>query len=376
MKLFILKKQGIYTCLAFCLSFLATAQMKAQQTDHPTTDSIQTAASADPRVTWFASVITEMPWNISDGRVGWANYIEAGAQIGLWKDATLDLDAIATYEYHNPVLDDLQWFSNITIGSNRAFRLMQFGITQQIDDQWLLSVGLRNADIDCFNSPYTTLFTGSSHTSFPTLSSNFPMATAPMASLALHAEYKPIEKLTLKETLYNGIADDGLDRQFRFCPKEDGVLSLTSINYSDEENYTYTLGAGLGNSSQENEETGISEKAFQYALWGLAEQKLCSIGRSRLGILLQGSIAPRKTSYCSSYWGCGLICDKIGAIEAQAGLAVNRIILADGHETDIELTASVPVCSCLSLQPALHCINTNGCYKMAGLLRASFEIGN
>ena len=178
---------------------------------------------------------------------------------------------------------------------------MQFGLTQQLGDKGTVSVGLRNTDIDCFTSPYTMLFTGSSYTSFPTLSFNFSLATAPVAALALHAEYQPIEKLTIKETLYNGRADDRLNRQFRFCPQSDGLINITSIHYSDEEHYTYSLGAGLGNSGIENEESGTLEKPFQYALWLLAEQELCTIGKSGLGLMLQGSIAPKESSYCSHY---------------------------------------------------------------------------
>lgn len=369
-------KQGIRKCLAFCLSVMTWSAILAQDNSLSLADSLSADATSSPRITWYASVTTEMPWNISDGRIGWANYIEAGAQVGLWKGGSLDIDAIATYEHHNPVLGDLQWFSNITIGENKAFRLMQFGLTQQLGDKGTVSAGLRNTDIDCFTSPYTMLFTNSSYTSFPTLSFNFPLATAPVAALALHAEYQPIEKLTIKETLYNGVADDRLNRQFRFCPQSDGLINITSIHYSDEEHYTYSLGAGLGNSGIENEESGTLEKPFQYALWLLAEQELCTIGKSGLGLMLQGSIAPKESSYCSHYWGAGLVCNRLGNMEAQVGLAVNRVLMSDGRETDVELTASLPVCEYLSLQPALHCINTNSTYKMAALIRASFEIGN
>ena len=347
-------KQGIRKCLAFCLSVMTWSAFLAQDNSLSLADSLSADATSSPRITWYASVTTEMPWNISDGRIGWANYIEAGAQVGLWKGGSLDIDAIATYEHHNPVLGDLQWFSNITIGENKAFRLMQFGLTQQLGDKGTVSVGLRNTDIDCFTSPYTMLFTGSSYTSFPTLSFNFSLATAPVAALALHAEYQPIEKLTIKETLYNGVADDRLNRQFRFCPQSDGLINITSIHYSDEEHYTYSLGAGLGNSGIENEESGTLEKPFQYALWLLAEQELCTIGKSGLGLMLQGSIAPKESSYCSHYWGAGLVCNRLGNMEAQVGLAVNRVLMSDGRETDVELTASLPVCEYALYQHERH----------------------
>ena len=114
-------KQGIRKCLAFCLSVMTWSAILAQDNSLSLADSLSADATSSPRITWYASVTTEMPWNISDGRIGWANYIEAGAQVGLWKGGSLDIDAIATYEHHNPVLGDLQWFSNITIGENKAF---------------------------------------------------------------------------------------------------------------------------------------------------------------------------------------------------------------------------------------------------------------
>lgn len=55
---------------------------------------------------------------------------------------------------------------------------------------------------------------------------------------------------------------------------------------------------------------------------------------------------------------------------------VNRAIYADGRETDVELTGSFPLCRHFTLQPAVHCINTNGRYTAATQLRAVVELGN
>ena len=57
----------------------------------------------------------------------------------------------------------------------------------------------------------------------------------------------------------------------------------------------------------------------------------------------------------------------------QVGLVVNRALYADGRETDVELTGSFPVCNHFTLQPAVHCINTNGNYTAAAQLRAILE---
>lgn len=368
-------KQGFRKGLALYLFMQPFCAMQAQEKDTTEINSPQTEESAK-RISWYASVITELQLNLNDGKAGWSNYIEAGMNAGLWKGASLDLDAIATYELHTPVMEDLQFFSNITIGDNRAFRLMQFGISQRLGKRWNLFAGVRNADIDCFNTPYASFFTGSSNGSYPTLSFNYSLATAPLSALALHLEYNPIQKLTIKETLYNGVASDRLNRQFRFCPEGDGVLNLLQIHYHEEDRYHYSIGSALGNARMLDEEGELAEKDFQYTLWMLAEQRLCQIGKCGLGILLQGSVAPLERSYCSCYWGGGLVCDRIGRMEAQTGICINRVVFRDTHETDLELTASLPLCPYLSLQPSLHCINTNGEYKVAGILRAAFEIGN
>lgn len=58
------------------------------------------------------------------------------------------------------------------------------------------------------------------------------------------------------------------------------------------------------------------------------------------------------------------------------GLGVNRAYYADGHETDVELTFQCPIGAGFSVQPAMHCIRTDGRTVMAGQLRLIYEIGN
>lgn len=368
-------KQGFKKGLALAVLTLSCGFMQAQEQDSTEIQSPETEESAK-RISWYASVITEMQMNLSDGKTGWCNYIEAGMNAALWKGSSLDLDAIATYELNTPVMDDLQFFSNITIGANRAFRLMQFGITQQLGKYWSVFAGIRNTDIDFFCTPYASFFTGSSYCYHPTLSFNYAVATAPLSALALHLEYQPTSRLCIKETLYNGVASDCLDRQFRFCPKGDGVLNFLQVHFTDEEHYSYSIGSTLGNARILDAEGELSQKQFLYTLWIQAEQHLCHFGNSALGILLQGSLSPQPESYCYGYWGSGLTCHKIGRMGAQIGFSINRALFRDAHETAMELTANLPIWQYLSLKPSLHCINTNGVYKVGALLRAVFEIEN
>lgn len=328
------------------------------------------------RINWNVSFTTEGQWNMTTGGTGWCNLLEVGTAFGLWHGAELEIGALSTYDAGCPVGEDRQAFSNIETGENKAFRLIHAGLNQQIGSHWSLFAGLRSVDADYFTSPFTSLFTGSSHGIFPTLSENFPIGTFPLAALALHAEYSPNKHITLKESLYNGVASDCLNRQFGYRPQSEGTLNIGSLCYqtNTEEPYIghYSIGYVLGTQPHE-----YNDLSYNYSLWGLVEQHLADIGRSRLGVLLQGGIAPASRSQCSSYWGAGAVWNglmKNG--NGDLGIIINRAIFTDGTETDTELTVSLPLCKWAVIQPAIHCIHTDGHSVFAGQLRLCFEIGN
>ena len=141
------------------------------------------------RVKWEISGTTEGLWNITDGKTGWCNLLEVSAETGLWKNAQLETAAISTYNLGIPVAGDLQAFSCIDAGPDKAFRLIEAGIRQNIGDKGSVYAGLRNIDMDHFTTPFTALFTNASHGNFPILSANFPLATYPLAALCLHTEF-------------------------------------------------------------------------------------------------------------------------------------------------------------------------------------------
>ena len=129
------------------------------------------------RVKWEISGTTEGLWNITDGKTGWCNLLEVSAETGLWKNAQLETAAISTYNLGIPVAGDLQAFSCIDAGPDKAFRLIEAGIRQNIGDKGSVYAGLRNIDMDHFTTPFTALFTNASHGNFPILSANFPLAS-------------------------------------------------------------------------------------------------------------------------------------------------------------------------------------------------------
>ena len=160
--------RGTAVCLALCTGLILCSPTRA----------------SEPRVKWNVAGTTEGLWNISGGKAGWCNLLEASVETRLWKGARLETAAISTYNLNLPVADDLQVFSNLDAGPDKAFRLIQAGIGQDFTPWLTAFAGLRNMDADHFTTPFTGLFTNASHGNFPILSSNFPLATYPLAPSA------------------------------------------------------------------------------------------------------------------------------------------------------------------------------------------------
>lgn len=324
----------------------------------------------EDRVAWAAGVITEGQWNMTDGKTGWANRINADLGVRLWKGALFDVSTLTTYSTGTPVADDRQGFSNID-AENRAFRLFHAGLSQTfLNESLTLFVGLKAADEDYFNTDLAGLFTGSSYGGIPVCTENHGISVYPEAALALHAEYVT-GGWTLRESFYNGAPSDRLDEQFRFRPGRDGLFNIGSAMYAVEtEGYastSYTLGYAFST----KEVTGQTE----FGLWGGVEQPVCTWGKMRLNLLAEGAAELTKNAACKGYWAAGAVAENITRNGGQLGLAVNRVYCQDGHETDVELTFLCPLGAGFSLQPALHAIRTDGVTTMVGQFRLCYEIG-
>ena len=223
---------------------------------------------ASPRVGWSLTAMTEGEWNMSNGNTAWVNYLEASVDVGLWKGAAFEGMAIATYQTGGAVDNDNLGLSNIYTDENKPFRLMQASLRQALGKRFLISFGLRNVDADYFTTPATGLFTGAADADYPILSLNYPLATFPLSAMGVHLEYFPADGLTLKASVYNGVADDAFNRQFRFCPSSNGVFTLGCISYEiptkGEQAASYTLGyvygkTPSGDGSIHEKETGFGD---------------------------------------------------------------------------------------------------------------------
>ena len=324
----------------------------------------------EKRVSWSAGLISEGQWNLSEGKTGWANLVNADIAIALWKGALFDAAALSTYSAGTPVANDRQGFSNID-AENRGFRLFHAGLSQTFLQESLTAfIGLKAADEDFFNTDLAGVFTGSSYGGIPTCTENHAIAVYPEAALAAHVEYHK-GNWTVRETLYNGRPSDRMDEQFRFRPKRDGLFNIGSVMYSEDDEEFAATSYTLGYAYTTKEASGQDEGS----IWGCIEQPVTNIGEARLSLLAQGSTHLTDDAPCNGFWAGGFVVENMTKHGGQLGLAVNRIYYNDGNETDIELTFHCPIGAGFSIQPALHAIRTDGESTLVGQLRLCYEIG-
>ena len=322
--------------------------------------------------------MTEGDWSMSDGKAAWVNYLEADLNVGLWRGAQLEGAAIATYAAGGPVDDCILGYSNIYADENKPFRLIQASLGQRIGDWFYCSVGLRNIDIDYFTTPSTSFFTAPSDANFPILSNNYPVATFPAAAMGAHLELFPFNGVTVKVSVYSGVAHETLGKQFHVSLSQEGVFSMGSLSYERETKWehsaNYVLGYVYGKIPEYGTEGPLVRKT---GFWGLVEQPFLHWRGTQWRLLLQGAVMTRYTSATYGYWGAGFTVNEIAKRRMTAGFAVNRLHdRSSGNELDAELTWMVPLTDRLSVQPALHFIRCSHRKDIVGLVRMSVSLGN
>ena len=340
------------------------------------------------RIHWHADAMSEGQWNLKDGRAGWANLLSAGMDVGTWRGGCAEIGALATGHIGHAVADDLQDFSNIN-AENRAFRLIHLGLRHGWDKKvkGFVYFGLRQADEDYFNTDCAALFTGASYGCVPQAGDNFAIGVYPEAALGIHAEIAPSDRWLIKASLYNGTASDRLSRQFRFCPKSDGFAAMGSVTFSpdwvpkgkrmdgDDDcafQPAYVLGYIAG--QQADEETG--RLIGGGSVWASIDQPLFKMRRTTLALFATGGTRIGRLNAARGHWAAGLLLDGLTRRGGTLGIGVSRAYYADGHETDFEITSSLPLCQWAQLQPALHVVRTCGETALIGALRLCICLGN
>lgn len=301
----------------------------------------------------------------------WVNLLRTDFLQSLGNSVNIEVASISVARTSDKKLvDDLQVYSNIE-EENLPLALAILGINWHVGASSLF-VGIRNLNEDYFNSPCTSLLTNSSCGIFPTLSANYPIANYPVASVGMDYKLK-LGNWHMETSIYNGTGYNmfvGKENVFRFCPKTDGILSITSLNYQNNDS-GYYMGIALHSGMSAGDESGNSEteekKKLNTVLWGYAEQKLSS----GLYALFQYSINPTEKQGCRSYVGSGLV---MRYKKIEGGVFADYADFTTEHEWASELTCKFLFGKSGYVQPAFHLIaNTREC-NWVGLIRLGYEI--
>jgi hypothetical protein len=305
----------------------------------------------------------EYDYNVQSGEGGFAAILKVGVDVPLWDGSEMQSSLLS---FKNTrvggvrgwsVVDDKQVFSNILLDENIALTVSLLGLSQHIGERLNVFLGLRNMNVDYFCSPYTSLFTNSSDGIFPTISSDFEVANYPTAAMCLHAEMSIMDKITVKNSLYNGRSSSDMGRMMRISPRRDGLIDIAQVDYHDR----YFAGVLFSH--------GAKGKRDNYSLYAMVEQPLYH-GEGNVGMLLQYGYSPRDRNNVYRYFGMGLVGDGFLCDADAVGIQCHKMLCNDGDEMDIELTYKCPLCRHIIIQPAVHFIRTNGENSTAAMLRA------
>lgn len=269
---------------------------------------------------------------------------------------------------------DHQILSNIETGT-RAVRVFEAWVDQKIR-RASLRAGLYdlNSEFDAHDT--AGLFVGSSHGIGPDFSQSGENGPSifPVTSLALRADWRPSDSVTLRAAVLDGVPGDPA-RPRRTAIKlgnGDGALLVGEATHSKG-----GLRLGLGHWRYTAKAPALipgRNAAHNGGTYGFAEARLhggAEDGAGSLNGWLRVGAARPSLNLVSSYWGGGLVWQGVGMRQAKAGIAVAHARFARGHalehpghdakaETAIEATWLLPVHRHFSVQPDVQLILNRG----------------
>lgn len=305
-------------------------------------------------VQWGASFTSNGFYNATDSRANWINILQFDASASLWRGASIEGSLIAIsnlreQEDKGGVATELPIFSAIE-DPNTPLSLFLLSLNQQVGP-FTFSIGPRNVNHDYFGSPCNSVFTSPTTGLFPCLANNYPLSDSPLAAMALHGEWRITPRITLKSSLYNGVASYEWDEVFRFRPHRDGIVTISELSYEGEgTTYVGHYHGGFLWANSPEPETGL--KRERGTVWTLVEQPLyVRDGLQRLELLLHGGYSP--DGWCDLYTGAGVVWKGLLSGDDALGLLCTRSHYEGGDEKTVELTYGYSWRS-LTLKPALH----------------------
>ena len=105
-------------------------------------------------------------------------------------------------------------------------------------------------------------------------------------------------------------------------------------------------------------------------------QPLLRLRRTTLALFATGGTRIGRLNAARGHWAAGLLLDGLTRRGGTLGIGVSRAYYADGHETDLEINSSLPLCQWAQLQPVLHVVRTCGETAVIGALRLCICLGN
>lgn len=308
-------------------------------------------------------------------KVNWVNLLRTDFTYSPVRNISFSMATVSISETTaDGLMDDRLTFSNIE-EENTPLAPAVIGLEWK-NGASALFIGVRNLNEDYFTSPVTSLFTNSSCGIFPTLSVNYPLANYPCASLGI--DYKlSLDKIDFDVSVYNGKGYKnfwGRDNVFRFCPSSDGVIGVTSLNYTNDVG-CYYMGGAVCSSVSVSDVEGTEqlpeqkkENKVNGVLWGYAERKLSD----KVYLLLQASGSLYKDAECKNYFGMGALAELGKKVEA--GAFVGYATFSTEYEVASELTCKIQLRKNLYVQPALHYVHNGHFSGVAGLFRMGWSI--
>lgn len=342
--------------MTLCAVLLATTSLRAQES-----------------ATHSLSITTEGLWNTTTGIANWVNLLSSQSDFPLPLELSLNVELLAVNNMRmeqgkSGVADNLHLFSAIE-DSPSTLALMTFGLSRTFaEGELLLFAGIRNLGCDYFTSPWNSVFTSAMNGLFPSISTNFAVADAPNAAMALHAEWHPTQRWSVKMSLYDGVASQLWNELFSVNLRRDGVFAIGEISYAGEDEEllgNYSLGATYGYApTVATLSRGATSKSSRGSVWMLAEQPVARWASGReVCVMFHGGWAPQ--SDCDAYGALALLCRSLLREGDYIGLMASRGLYEGGHETQLEVTYSLPY-KYGTLQPALHRVfAANGSYTIA-----------
>lgn len=319
------------------------------------------------RVEGHITYSTELQTNLGK-RAAWMNQLRLEGAWNITQHHSLQVATLHTLRVGSDVVvDDNQVFSNLD-NPSMWLGLAVLGYEYHTDFNPRTSLrlfgGVRNMNEDYFTSPMASLFCNSSDGIFPTLSANHPLANYPYSALAIHGALTFATHFTLQTSLYNGVAGETLDGAcFRFRPRRDRLVQVTSLTYEHEGRWGGSYTAGH-----------LVHVDDSPTSWFSLEQNLLPLRRTMLSASAQLSWNYDKTAECRSYYCAGL---RVDAPEVhlpwQVGAMYHHVQFATGLERSVELTGTLQPCRYLTIQPSLQHVITPVDRQWGGILRARVE---